>query len=82
MEELSKQYQIMKNTTLIINVCLIILFPFVVNGQSEDERHINANFKNTLLLHKEFVSIPNLPQNKELMLDNINWVANQYKMLD
>lgn len=72
----------MKKISLIINVCLIALFPFLSNGQSEDERHINTNFKNTLLLHKEFVSIPNLPQNQELMLDNINWVANQYRMLD
>jgi acetylornithine deacetylase/succinyl-diaminopimelate desuccinylase-like protein len=37
--------------------------------------------KNTLLLHKEFVSIPNLPENNELMLENINWVAEQYDAL-
>lgn len=72
----------MKNITLIINVCWIILFPFLANGQSEDEQHIKASFKNTLLLHKEFVSIPNLPQNEELMIENINWVANQYRILD
>lgn len=58
------------------------MLPFIGSGQSNNELHINNNFKNTLLLHKEFVSIPNLPQNKELMLENINWVANQYKTLD
>ncbi|WP_232225379.1 M20/M25/M40 family metallo-hydrolase [Christiangramia salexigens] len=33
-------------------------------------------------MHKELVSIPNLPENKELMLKNINWVADQYDQLD
>jgi acetylornithine deacetylase/succinyl-diaminopimelate desuccinylase-like protein len=72
----------MKKISLIINICLIVLAPLMANSQTEDDQRINANFKTTLLLHKEFVSIPNLPQNKELMLDNINWVANQYRMLD
>jgi len=38
--------------------------------------------KITLLRPKELVSIPNLPQNHEGMLKNINWVANQYNKLD
>jgi acetylornithine deacetylase/succinyl-diaminopimelate desuccinylase-like protein len=50
--------------------------------QSMDDTYINDNFKNTLLLHKKLVSIPNLPQNKESMIENIDWVANQYNMLD
>ena len=33
-------------------------------------------------MHKELVSIPNLPKNKGLMLENINWVAKQYDDLD
>tara|TARA_R100000935_G_scaffold51821_1_gene78667 strand:+ start:946 stop:2406 length:1461 start_codon:yes stop_codon:yes gene_type:complete len=42
----------------------------------------DQDFKNILLLHKELVSIPNLPENTELMLENINWIANQYHKLD
>ncbi|WP_103867561.1 M20/M25/M40 family metallo-hydrolase [Aquimarina sp. I32.4] len=72
----------MKNIRLLINIPLTVLITCTVFGQSKDELYINDNFKNTLLLHKEFVSIPNLPRNEELMLENINWVANQYKALD
>lgn len=42
----------------------------------------DQEFKNILLQHKEFVSIPNLPSNKDLMLENINWVAQKYEELD
>ena len=48
-----------------------------ISGQLTDQQ-----FKNTLLMHKELVSIPNLPENKEKMLENINWVAMQYQSLD
>ncbi|MGK0427981.1 MAG: acetylornithine deacetylase/succinyl-diaminopimelate desuccinylase-like protein [Ulvibacter sp.] len=56
----------------------LILVSFINYGQANYEATIDENFKNTLLLHKEFVSIPNLPENKDLMLENINWVASQY----
>ncbi|MHA7057214.1 M20/M25/M40 family metallo-hydrolase [Aquimarina sp. M1] len=82
MKQLTKLLELIKNTILIINVCLIILLPLNGFGQSKDTLHINSNFKNTLLLHKEFVSIPNLPQNEVLMIENINWIANQYRTLD
>lgn len=73
----------MKNIMLkIISICLIVLSPIIGSAQSSNDTYINDNLKNTLLLHKELVSIPNLPQNKELMTKNINWVANQYNMLD
>ncbi len=42
----------------------------------------DQEFKNIILQHKEFVSIPNLPSNKDLMLENINWVAEKYEELD
>ncbi len=60
----------------------LILVPFIIYGQSNYEGTIDENFKTTLLLHKEFVSIPNLPENKDLMLKNINWVARQFDDLD
>ena len=59
-----------------------VFFPFVIFAQFNADTINDQNFKNTLLLHKELVSIPNLPENNELMLKNINWVANQYTKLD
>ena len=61
---------------------LSVIFAFLTGifyGQSIDEDiQINENIKNTLMMHKEIVSIPNLPNNKDLMLQNINWVSHQY----
>lgn len=56
--------------------------PFLIYGQTNDDKSINDNFKDILLQHKEFVSIPNLPKDKDLMLKNINWVAKLYDNLD
>ena len=56
----------------------LILVPFINYSQANYDATIDKTFKNILLLHKEFVSIPNLPEDKELMLENINWVAGQY----
>ena len=72
----------MKNRSLIIHVYLIVVFPFVIYGQSQYKQQITAHLKQTLLQHKEFVSMPNLPADAALMLANINWVADQYKQLD
>lgn len=64
--------------------CLTFLISvsFISYSQTNYEAEIDENFKNTLLLHREFVSIPNLPEDKDLMLENINWVAAQYDNLD
>ena len=59
-------------------ISFLIFIPFIIFGQSNYKVLINKNLKSTLLLHKELVSIPNLPENKDLMLQNINWVAKQY----
>ena len=61
---------------------LLFFFPSAIFAQSNVDRIDDQDFKKILLMHKELVSIPNLPENKELMLKNINWVANQYKKLD
>ncbi len=64
---------------------LSVIFAFltgIIYGQSIDEDiQINKNIKNTLMMHKELVSIPNLPNNKDLMLQNINWVSHNYSDL-
>jgi acetylornithine deacetylase/succinyl-diaminopimelate desuccinylase-like protein len=73
----------MKQSTLL-KTCLSFLafIPFLLSGQSNYDALIDKDFKSILLQHKTLVSIPNLPANQELMLENINWVAKQYKELD
>lgn len=68
----------MKIPHLIFLLCI----PFFIHGQTNDDTIINDGFKNTLLLHKEFVSMPNLPENKEVMLQNIMWISQKYNDLD
>lgn len=65
-----------------ITLYTFLLIPFLILAQAQDNAITAKDLKNTLLLHKEFVSIPNLPENKELMLQNIAWVAQKYKDLD
>jgi len=62
-------------------IFLSIIFPNLMFGQFDYDTSIDKVFKETLLLHKELVSIPNLPQNEKTMLKNIFWVENQYKNL-
>jgi len=60
----------------------LIFFPFLAYTQATESLMDQLDMKQILLMHKEFVSIPNLPESKGLMLKNINWVANQYNALD
>lgn len=60
----------------------LIFFPITIFAQVNTESLNDQNFRNILLLHKELVSIPNLPDNEALMLQNINWVADKYDQLD
>ncbi|MEQ8239204.1 MAG: M20/M25/M40 family metallo-hydrolase [Cyclobacteriaceae bacterium] len=62
-------------------VYFFIFLPFISLAQKNEDKLIDQNFKSTLLLHQELVRLPNLPENKELMLKNINWVANQFNEL-
>ena len=62
-------------------VVLLQLFssPNSILGQLQYKDAVDKNFKSTLLLHKEFVSIPNLPPvDPQAMLKNINWAAEKY----
>ncbi len=63
-------------------ILFLAFLPSVLFAQLYVDSIIDQTFKNTLSLHKELVSIPNLPENSELMLENINWVAQQYGKLD
>jgi len=61
-----------------------ILFLFVsiiMHSQNNWDAMIQDNLKDIVSQHKEFVSIPNLPENEELMLKNMNWVSEKYKTL-
>jgi acetylornithine deacetylase/succinyl-diaminopimelate desuccinylase-like protein len=64
-----------------ISTSFLLFLSFLMLGQT-NTTITNEKFKEILLLHKEFVSIPNLPENPVLMLENINWVAKQYEKLD
>lgn len=57
----------------IFNVCLY--------AQTNWDKIIEKNLKEVVKQHKSFVSIPNLPEDKDLMLKNINWVADHYSAL-
>jgi len=61
---------------------LFLLISFTIQSQTNWDAMIQDNLKDIVWQHKEFVSIPNLPENEELMLKNMNWVANNYKTLD
>ncbi|MFC4634497.1 M20/M25/M40 family metallo-hydrolase [Dokdonia ponticola] len=66
----------------LTHLLCLLLIPFFMQGQTNDTTIINDGLKSTLLLHKEFLSIPNLPENKEVMLKNIQWAAKKYDALD
>jgi len=59
-----------------------IFNPLLAFEKVKPEPLIDETFKDTLLLHKEFVSIANLPENSDVMLKNIHWAAAQYEALD
>lgn len=62
-------------------LAILLFFPIILIGQSKNDALIQDNFRNVLLQHKEFVSIPNLPENVDLMLKNIDWVKKNYEAL-
>ena len=62
----------------------LFLLMLCVLSQGQDNWYaiIQNNLKDIIWQHKEFVSIPNLPENQELMLQNMNWVSDQFKILN
>lgn len=77
-----KQIKVTTSIMKISCVAFLFLIPLLMYGQRNNDTVSNDDFKNVLLLHKEFVSIPNLPEDADLMLKNIDWVAKQYDDLD
>lgn len=61
---------------------LLLLIPVMVLSQTDYDTLINEQLPSTLAQHKTFISIPNLPANPALMLENINWVKARYDALD
>ena len=60
----------------------LFLVLFSAQAQSNYDFQIDENLKKILLKHKEFVSIPNLPENKVNMLKNITWVSRELSKLN
>lgn len=60
----------------------LLMLCVLSQGQDNWDAIIQNNLKDIIWQHKEFVSIPNLPENQELMLQNMNWVSDQFKILN
>lgn len=60
---------------------LLLLAPLLVSGQSKQKTMSDEVLKNTLRDHRTFVSVPNLPADKEKMMQNINRVEARYLKL-
>lgn len=60
----------------------LFLVSFCTQAQSNWDFQIDENLKKILLKHKEFVSIPNLPENKVNMFKNIAWVSGELNKLN
>ena len=58
----------------------LLMLCVLSQGQDNWDAIIQNNLKDIIWQHKEFVSIPNLPENQELMLQNMNWVSDQFKI--
>ena len=67
---------------LKLSILLIGLFSnFLMHSQTNWDGIIQKHLTGIVKQHKEFVSIPNLPEDKALMLKNISWVTEHYKEL-
>jgi acetylornithine deacetylase/succinyl-diaminopimelate desuccinylase-like protein len=61
---------------------LLFLVSFSTQAQFNWDFQIDKNLKKILLKHKEFVSIPNLPEDKVNMFKNIAWVSRELNTLN
>ncbi|MCV6630378.1 MAG: M20/M25/M40 family metallo-hydrolase [Flavobacteriaceae bacterium] len=61
----------------------LILFAACAWGHAQDwmDMAIESGFRETLKEHRAFVSMANLPKDRALMLQNINWVEAHYKKM-
>lgn len=61
---------------------ILILSSFCLNAQTNWDDQIDNNLRQVLEKHKALVSIPNLPENRDNMMKNVDWVSNEFKALD
>ena len=60
----------------------LFLSSIFLNAQNNWNAQIDKNFRQVLEKHKNFVSIPNLPENLDNMLKNVEWVSKEFIALD
>jgi len=60
----------------------LLLFSFSLSAQNNWDAQIDNNLRQFLEQHKELVSIPNLPESRDNMMKNVDWVSNEFKALD
>jgi len=65
-----------------LTIIPLFLLSLCLNAQSNWNSQIDNNLRSVLQKHKALVSIPNLPENKENMLKNVDWVTKEFKALN
>lgn len=65
-----------------LTIIALFLSSLCLNAQSNWDAQIDTSLRSVLRKHKALVSIPNLPENKENMLKNIDWVTNEFNALN
>ena len=65
-----------------LNIITLFLTSLCLNAQSNWDTQIDNNLRGVLQKHKALVSIPNLPENKENMLKNVDWVTKEFNALN
>lgn len=65
-----------------LTIITLFLSSLFLNAQSNWDTQIDNNLRSVLQKHKALVSIPNLPENKENMLKNVDWVTNEFNALN
>lgn len=63
----------------VFTISFLILFLSFINAQENWDKKIDNKLLEVLGSHREFVSIPNLPSNRQNMYKNIDWVKNRYQ---
>jgi acetylornithine deacetylase/succinyl-diaminopimelate desuccinylase-like protein len=65
-----------------LTIIALFLSSLCVTAQNNWDTQIDNNLRGVLQKHKALVSIPNLPENKENMLKNVDWVTKEFKSLN
>ncbi len=65
-----------------LTIIALFLSSLCLNAQRNWDAQIDNNLRSVLQKHKALVSIPNLPENRENMLKNVDWVTNEFNVLN